>query len=149
LEGADKERFDRLRYVELKHGRIAMLAFLGQITTRAGYHWSHIPDDAPNGLAALFGPNAISSGDLWMIIFTIGFLEIGVMSDFTGTGEFPGDFRNGVKHGKIFAWDNYTPEQKAKKQAIELNNGRAAQMGILGLMMHEQIGGSFPIIGQM
>jgi len=149
LEGADQEKFDRLRYVELKHGRIAMLAFLGQITTRAGFHWSHIPADAPNGAAALFGPNALPAGDLWMIIFFVGFLELGVMSDFTGTGEFPGDFRNGVKHANIFAWDNYTPEQKAKKQAVELNNGRAAQMGILGMMMHEQIGGSFPIIGQM
>jgi len=26
-----------------------------------------------------------------------------------------------------------------KKLAIELNNGRAAQMGILGLMVHEKI----------
>merc|ERR1711956_140504 len=26
----DQERFDRLRYVEIKHGRICMLAFLGQ-----------------------------------------------------------------------------------------------------------------------
>lgn len=29
---ADQERFDRLRYVEIKHGRIAMLAVLGHIT---------------------------------------------------------------------------------------------------------------------
>merc|ERR1719384_2674580 len=33
-----QERFDRLRYVEIKHGRISQLAFLGQITTRAGIH---------------------------------------------------------------------------------------------------------------
>ena len=34
----DEAKFQRLRYVELKHGRICMLAFLGQITTRAGIH---------------------------------------------------------------------------------------------------------------
>ena len=38
LDDADQERFDRLRYVEIKHGRISQLAFLGQITTRAGVH---------------------------------------------------------------------------------------------------------------
>lgn len=32
LEDADQERFDRLRYVEIKHGRICMLAVLGHIT---------------------------------------------------------------------------------------------------------------------
>lgn len=31
LKDADQARFDRLRYVELKHGRIAMLAALGQL----------------------------------------------------------------------------------------------------------------------
>mmetsp|Transcript_8609 Transcript_8609/g.19484 ORF Transcript_8609/g.19484 Transcript_8609/m.19484 type:complete len:206 (+) Transcript_8609:71-688(+) len=155
VEDYDQEQFDRLRYVELKHGRIAMLAFLGQITTRAGFHLAgdidnagHSFDSYPNGLAALFGPNAIPTNGLWQIIFFIGFLELGVMSDLTGTGEFLGDFRNGVVHGDK-GWDNYTDEQKLKKRAIELNNGRAAMMGILGLMMHEQIGGSFPIIGQM
>merc|ERR1740124_129618 len=38
LDDADQERFDRLRYVEVKHGRIAQLAFLGNIITRAGVH---------------------------------------------------------------------------------------------------------------
>lgn len=31
LENADQERFDRLRYLEIKHGRISMLAVLGHI----------------------------------------------------------------------------------------------------------------------
>merc|ERR1711935_477830 len=40
LDDADQERFDRLRYVEIKHGRIAQLAFLGNIITRNGIHLS-------------------------------------------------------------------------------------------------------------
>jgi len=39
--------------------------------------------------------------------------------------------------------------EPARIAAIELNNGRAAQFGILGLMMHEQLGGSIPIVGEM
>ena len=31
LEGADQARFDRLREVEIKHGRISMLAILGDL----------------------------------------------------------------------------------------------------------------------
>ena len=53
------------------------------------------------------------------------------------TPEFPGDYRNGKDP---WGWNNLSPEVKAKKRAIELNNGRAAQMGILGLMVHEQMG---------
>jgi hypothetical protein len=33
LDTADKERFDRLREVELKHGRVAMLGVVGYLTT--------------------------------------------------------------------------------------------------------------------
>ncbi len=38
LDDADQERFDRLRYVEHKHGRICQLAFLGNIITRSGVY---------------------------------------------------------------------------------------------------------------
>ena len=36
LAEADQERFDRLRTVETKHGRISMLAILGHLVTTAG-----------------------------------------------------------------------------------------------------------------
>jgi hypothetical protein len=149
----DQAKFDRLRYVELKHGRICQLAFLGQITTRAGIHLpgnidyhGHSFDSYPNGLAALFGPDAIPTAGLLQIIAFIGFLELAVMKDITGEAEFPGDFRNGFID---FGWDTFDEETKLQKRAIELNNGRAAMMGILGLMMHEKVGGTFPIIGEM
>mmetsp|Transcript_46564 Transcript_46564/g.56364 ORF Transcript_46564/g.56364 Transcript_46564/m.56364 type:complete len:206 (-) Transcript_46564:204-821(-) len=150
LDDADEARFNRLRYVELKHGRISQLAFLGQIVTRAGIH---LPgnidlagdsfDSYPDGAAALFGPDAIPAEGLGQIILFIGLLELFVMKDVTGEGEFPGDFRNGALD---FGWDTFGEKTKLQKRAIELNNGRAAMMGILGLMMHEQIEGN-PVIG--
>jgi len=53
-----------------------------------------------------------------------------------GTGEFPGDFRNGFID---FGWDIFDDRVKLVKRGIELNNGRAAMMGIFGLMVHEKI----------
>jgi len=152
LKDADQERFDRLRYVEVKHGRIAQLAFLGQITTRAGFHLPGNIDYAghsfasyPNGLAAIYGPDAIPEKGFWHIITFIVTLEFFFMKDVTG-GEFPGDFRN----NRIdFGWDKYSDQTKLKKRAIEVNNGRAAMMGILGLMVHEQLHSNMPIIGQL
>merc|ERR1719199_1416462 len=145
LDDADQERFDRLRYVEIKHGRISQLAFLGQIVTRNGIHLSGDIDYAgdsfesfPNGAAALFGPDAIPQAGFAQLVAFIGALELGVMKDIEGTGnEHVGDFRNGAID---FGWDTFDEETKLSKRAIELNNGRAAMMGILGLMVHEQLG---------
>jgi hypothetical protein len=59
LKDADQERFDRLRTVEVKHGRISMLAILGHMVTTAGYRLDgEIAYGVPfasvkNGLAAL------------------------------------------------------------------------------------------------
>ena len=150
LDDADQERFDRLRYVEVKHGRIAQLAFLGNIITRAGIHLPGNIDSAgdtfdsiPDGWAAI---NAIPQGGLLQNVAFVGCLEIFVMKDVTGESEFPGDFRNGALD---YGWDTFDEETKLVKRGVELNNGRAAMLGILGLMVHEQLGGELPIVGQM
>ena len=159
LNGADEERFERLRYVEIKHGRIAMLAFLGNILPRAGIYLpgnidysGHSFDSYPHGIAAIKGEDAIPFNGIGQIICFIGFLEIAVMKDVPGTGnEFVGGFRNGYID---FGWDEFDEEEKLSKRAIELNNGRAAQLGILGLMVHEEIqkigyDADLPIIGHL
>jgi hypothetical protein len=153
----DAEKFDRLRYVEIKHGRICQLAFLGQIVTRSGTHFSgnidyagHSFDSYPNGIAALIGPDAIPVLGAAQIFAFIGLLEVTFMKSVPGTGnEFVGDFRNGQID---LGWDTFTEEEKLQKRGTELNNGRAAMMGILGLMVHEQLNAigmtaELPIIG--
>lgn len=150
LDGADEARFDRLREVELKHGRVCMLAFVGNLVPRAGiYLPGNIDlagdsfDSYPPGIAALFSADsAIPPVGILQMVFVIGLVELFVMKDVTGEGEFAGDFRNGFD----FGWDDFSEETKLRKRAIELNNGRAAQMGILGLMMHECVDGN-PVVG--
>merc|ERR1712071_223232 len=130
----------RLRYVEIKHGRISMLAVLGYLVAEAGIrlpgdiNYSGLAfSDVRNGFAAF---NDIGGGGIGQIIALIGFLELAIMKDVTGEAEFPGDFRNGALD---YGWDTFDEETKASKRAIELNNGRAAQMGILALMVHEML----------
>ena len=150
LANADQDRFDRLRLVELKHGRICMLAVLGHIVTTAGVRLPGNIDLAgdtfasiPSGLKAL---EAVPAAGIAQIVAFIGFLELAVMKDVTGDGEFPGDFRNGALD---FGWDTFDEETKLKKRAIELNNGRAAQMGILALMVHEKLNGDPYVINTL
>jgi len=136
-----------------------MLAFLGQVVTRAGIH---LPgaidysgdsfDSFPNGVAAVVGPNSIPTAGIVQMIAFVGILEVAVMRDIEGSGnEFVGDFRNGYID---FGWDDLDEDDKVSKRAIELNNGRAAQLGILGLMVHEEIiplgyDADLPIIGHL
>jgi hypothetical protein len=136
----DQDKFDRLRYVELKHGRICMLGVAGYLATEAGWR---LPgaisldgkqfSDIPSGWAGTF--EVPVAGALQILAF-VGFLEVAVMKDITG-GEFVGDFRNNFID---FGWDTFSPETKMEKRAIELNNGRAAMMGLLALWVHEELG---------
>ena len=136
----DQEKFDRLRYVEIKHGRISMLAVVGYLVQENGIRLPGDIDysglsfaDVPNGFAAF---NTISGAGIAQIVALIGALELFVMKDITG-GEFVGDFRNGAFD---LGWDTFDAETQMTKRAVELNQGRAAMMGILALMVHEQLG---------
>lgn len=130
LKDADQARFDRLRTVETKHGRISMLAILGHLVTTAGIR---LPgeiayglkfSDVPNGLKAL---EVIPGAGVAQIIAFIGLIEVGF-----------GIRKDDIEAAQLKAsgWDEETIN---KKLAIELNNGRAAQMGILALMVHEKL----------
>ena len=130
LANADQARFDRLRYVETKHGRISMLAILGHLVTTAGVRLpGEIAYGVPfasvkNGLAAL---DTIPAAGIAQIVAFIGLIELGFASR-----------QEEIEEAQLKAsgWDAETIQ---KKKAIELNNGRAAQMGILALMVHEKL----------
>jgi len=138
----DQEKFDRLRYVEIKHGRICMLGVVGYLVNKAGIFLPGDIDlsgtkfsDIGSGFAAV---SNIPSAGLAQLVLFVGALELGFMKDIEGTGnEFVGDFRNGFID---YGWDSFDEETKLNKRAIELNQGRAAQMGLLGLMVHDQLG---------
>merc|ERR1712037_936360 len=106
-------------------------------------------DSFPDGFAALGGPDSIPGAGTGQILVFCGLLELLVMKDSANgaePGEFVGDFRNGYID---FGWDTFDEETKLFKRGVELNNGRAAMLGILGLMVHEKLGGSIPVVGDL
>ena len=120
----DQEKFDRLRYVEIKHGRISMLAVVGYLVQEAGIRLPGDIDysgtafaDVPNGFGAL---STISGAGIAQIVAFVGALELFVMKDITG-GEFVGDFRNDAFD---LGWDTFDAETQMTKRAVELNQGR-------------------------
>mmetsp|Transcript_23886 Transcript_23886/g.36325 ORF Transcript_23886/g.36325 Transcript_23886/m.36325 type:complete len:204 (-) Transcript_23886:110-721(-) len=135
----DDTQFQWLREAEIKHGRISMLAVVGYLTTYAGYR---IPgmEDVPCGFGVF--DKTVYTTDLalnnvrWTIA-TMLILETAIVKDGYDLAEFPGDYLNGF--GKI-RWDGRSADFQYSSRAKELNNGRAAMMGILGLMVHESMG---------
>merc|ERR1712232_1342312 len=108
----DKANFDRLREVEIRHGRCAMLAVVGWLTTAAGYRLPGM-EEVSFGFKALdmSGLPSDVRGTLPLTLGTV-FLLTAVMQDQEGTAEFPGDYRNGVFD---FGWDSQTDAWKDKK----------------------------------
>merc|ERR1712190_305142 len=129
----------RRRSVELKHGRICMLATMGYITPEitgkipgylspsAGLKFA----DIPNGLAAISK------------VPTLGWAQIAA---YFGFCEFSGGFED-YKSGTPgdYGWKVLTsddPAEKTKKLSAEIANGRLAMVAIIGMFYQDGLTGS-------
>ena len=134
--------------MEIKHGRLAMAGFLGVVTTYSGIRWPGYLSpsagvkfaDIPNGIAGL---KAIPPAGLFQIFVGIGLMEIATWRYYEGP--WPGTVPAGKAPGDVAGelWVRYSdPEEKKTKLNIEINNGRAAMLGITGMLMHDHLTGS-------
>lgn len=137
----NQERFDLLRERELKHGRVAMLAVAGYLTTAAGIRFPGA-ENIPDGLKAF--PALMETSDGRNVLYQMAaFFVVAEIINRDAhwldkePAEFVGDYRNGALD---FGWDSFDDATKMKKRTIELNQGRAAMMGIWGLVTHELMG---------
>lgn len=154
-----------LRHSEIKHGRVAMAAFVGYIVQSNGicFPWPLSFDGTPFPGAAGSPPeqwDALPDAAKWQIILFVGFLEW--FSEASGKhymrGGKPGAFPNfsdsdliphpvplnlfdpfGFSKGK-------SEEQKAQGLIKELNNGRLAMIGIMGFISEQRVEGSVPLL---
>jgi len=154
-----------LRQSEIKHGRVAMAAFVGYIIQSNGIHWP-FPiqfDGTPYPFAAGSPPeqwDALSSAAKWQIILFVGFLEW--FSETAGThymrGGVPGKFPKFSENSDVphpVYLELYDPfgfhskdseERKAKGLIAEINNGRLAMIGIIGFLSEQRVEGSVPLL---
>ena len=148
IETRDMRRYE---IMEVKHGRAAMLGFLHVIAIEAGIR---IPIDdcagAPAGCIASL--EAVPTEGWLQIMLTMCMIETGVFLGKSQTGGYAGVNPSDGIPGDIagIPWVRYDdPETKAFKLNAERQNGRAAMMGITGMMVHNAIGvdALFPIVG--
>jgi len=137
----DEFSFKRRRSVEIKHGRICMLATMGYITPEITGKFPGVLSptenlkfaDIPNGLAAI---SKVPFTGWIQIIAYAGFTEVkaGYDADVKNT---PGDM--GWKP-PLLATDD--PETKTRRLNAELANGRLAMMAIIGMFFQDGLTGS-------
>merc|ERR550537_1920868 len=142
------EKYRRWQEMEIKHGRFAMAATLHVILTEAGIRWpgylSFAEDikfsDMPGGAIASW---AALPGLAWVqIVLIVALFDNSVLAQ--KPEKAPGDVIP-------FFWARYDDipgfAGKEFKLNAERNNGRAAMMGITGMIIHEGLTGNplFPI----
>jgi len=163
-----------LRHSEIKHGRVAMAAFVGFIVQSNGVHfpWSTSFSGLTYAdISAIAAPaaqwDALPTAAKLQIITVIGLLEAWSESTpaLAAAGEkhymrggkpgfYPSfaPFRDTFGHPVFDLFDPFgfskskTPEQKERGLLVELNNGRAAQLGIMGFMAAASVEGSVPAL---
>jgi len=167
----DDTKYRRWIEMEIKHGRIAMLATLHVFITTLGFKWPYF-DLSPGTTGLSETGQAIAFADVpggtlasWAAIPTFGWAQIvGSVFLFDALvfsqdpekepGDVIPDFLPWVRYddkapyeaplGALWPFPGtYTfPSEKAYKLNVERNNGRAAMLGIYGMMIHEYLTGN-------
>merc|ERR1712190_625235 len=139
------EDFNRRRSVELKHGRISMLATMGYITPEiTGKFPGYLSpsaglkfEDIPNGLAAVSKIPAL--GWVQMVAYA-GYCELsGPTTRAANTSDYA-DIAPGDYGFKVLTSDD--PQELTKKLNAEIANGRLAMMAIMGMFFQDGLTGS-------
>merc|ERR1719473_1250778 len=136
----DMRRYEEM---EIKQGRIAMLATIHVIVTEAGFRW---PGYISNG--ALTGGEPIAFADIpagtlasWKAVPALGWFQLVFLFAVLDQQIFPQD--PNLPPGDV-AGDNWVryddDETRTFKLNVERQNGRAAMLGITGMMIHEGLG---------
>jgi len=146
----DVEGLARRRAVEIKHGRIAMTAFIGMMVQELGITFpgsinldgSVQFSDIGTGFGAI---SNIPAFGLFQIVAFAGFAEIGAMpaAQYTGGPQnLPGGYDGSagtIPGGYPFTTQIEDPAARTRALTCELQNGRAAMMGVFGAMCHSTV----------
>ena len=160
IGGTSKENIAWFRHAEIKHGRVAMAAFVGYMVGASGLHfpWALTTSGVTFAdISAAGGPgdqwDALPSAAKAQIFCAIGFLELwgesSVALESAGQKHYvrggkPGFYpplKGNMPHPvPLDLWDPFglgkkaSPEKKAQSLLAEINNGRWAMIGIFGLI---------------
>jgi len=155
-----------LRHAEIKHGRIAMFAFVGFIAQSNGFTWpwamefDGTPFPTADGVPGAQW-DAISMAAKLQILGFIAILEFwdeGVGKHYMKGGKpgaFPSFKNSETKLPHPVPFDLFDPfnftkkkteEQKAAGLVKEINNGRLAMIGIFSFLAESKIPGSVPAL---
>mmetsp|Transcript_3607 Transcript_3607/g.8030 ORF Transcript_3607/g.8030 Transcript_3607/m.8030 type:complete len:236 (+) Transcript_3607:60-767(+) len=139
----NEETIGFLREAEIKHGRIAMFAFVGYIVHANGiaFPWAMNFDDEPF-------PKVSSAPEAWDALPDAAkhYMEGGK------PGEFPAFDVSVIPGGALNLYDPFgiaaknSPEKKERGLTKELNNGRLAMIGIMGFCAEGKVEGSVPFL---
>ena len=137
------DKYRRWQEMEIKHGRFAMAATAHVFLTEAGVRWpgylSFAEDikfsDMPGGTIASWA--ALPNLSWIQIILVVAVLDNSILAQ--EPDKAPGDVMGA-------AWVRYDDvpgfNGKEFKLNAERNNGRAAMMGIIGMLIHEGLTGN-------
>jgi len=132
-KNATPKTLEKYRESELKHGRVAMLASLGMITADF-FHPLYGGGNSPNPLLAFSQVPKLG----WLQVFAfIGFMEVIGILNSRRPDYKPGDFLGSSQWETDQGWESY--------QTKELNNGRLAMVGAIGMLVGSYITGKGPL----